>query len=119
MEKELVRLFKWIILALVVVLPIVTLSVMNRQNVRLNLDPFTGENPAIYIEWPFFVYLFIALFIGILIGGIGSWIRQGKWRKSARVRASEAREWRAKADRASRRLNATKTEQLPAVTMNP
>lgn len=113
------KLFKWIVLTVVVVLPVVTLSVVNRQIVRLSLDPFSIENPAIYVEWPLFVYLFIALFIGILVGGIGSWMKQGKWRKSARARAAEAREWRSKADRAARRLNVTETEQLPAVSMNP
>lgn len=114
-----IKLLKWFVLAVVVVLPVVTLSVVNRQIVRLSLDPFTNENPAIYVEWPFSVYLFVALFIGIILGGIGSWMKQGKWRKSARIRATEAREWRTKADRAARRLNVTETEQLPAVSMNP
>jgi uncharacterized integral membrane protein len=82
------------ILFVVVVVPLaviaIALAVANRAAVPLTLDPFNPGNPALTIELPFFIYLFLALIAGIVIGGCATWIKQGHYRKLARTRAYEA-----------------------------
>jgi uncharacterized integral membrane protein len=68
---------------------IVILSVANRAAVSLSLDPFTASATAMSLTAPLFVFLFGALALGILIGGVATWIRQGRWRRQ--VRAERAR----------------------------
>ncbi len=112
-----IRILKWILLIVVVVIPVVSLSVANRQSVKLIMDPFSRNDPAIFFELPLFIYLFASLFIGIVIGGIGSWIAQGKWRQTARDRAKEAREWRNTANRVSRQLEASNQTRLQSASL--
>lgn len=95
-------------------LVLIALAVGNRHVVRLALDPFTPDNPVIALDAPFFVYLFAALLIGILLGGIAAWMGQSKWRKAARQRSQEAIEWRKEAERLSRELTRRPTDALPA-----
>ncbi len=83
-------------LILFVLLPLavvaVALSVANREAVRLSLDPLGGAASRWSVELPLFLLLFATLGIGILIGGIATWIGQGKWRRAARAeRANTAR----------------------------
>ena len=83
-------------LVLFVLLPlaivVVTLSVANREAIVLSLDPFGAPSPRWSVELPLFIVLFATLGLGILIGGIATWVRQGKWRHTARFeRANAAR----------------------------
>jgi len=76
------------IVAAIILVPLVVLivgfAVTNRQAVTISFDPFSSINPAYAVTLPLFVTLFIALILGVLIGGFASWIRQGKWRRAAR-----------------------------------
>lgn len=92
------------IFLLVVLLPIavilIMLSVANRHAVTLALDPFRPENAALSLTAPFFVYLFAALIVGMIVGGTATWIAQGKYRRKARRRKYEASLWQDEAERA-------------------
>lgn len=88
--------------ALPIALLLVTLAVANRHSVSLVLDPFRPGNPAISLVLPLYAYLLGALLVGVLIGGIATWLTQARWRRSARNRAAEAERWHAEADRLSR-----------------
>lgn len=81
---------------------LVMLAVVNRHEARLVLDPFTPKAPGIYVDGQFFIFLFTMLIVGILIGGIATWMTQGKWRRVARVRTQEAMRWKAEAERLTR-----------------
>ena len=94
-----VRLGFWLFVVLPLGVVFVTLAVANRQEVALVLDPFRPSNPALSIPGPMYAFLFGALFIGLLLGGIASWIGQGKWRALARERTREAYRWKSEADR--------------------
>ena len=48
------------------------------------------------------LYLFGALLVGVVIGGMAMWITQGRWRRIARRRGAEAVRWQAEADRLTR-----------------
>jgi hypothetical protein len=81
---------------------LITLAIANRHRVRLVLDPFRPADPTISLMLPFYAYLFSALLIGVLIGGVATWMTQARWRRNARARSAEAHRWQAEADRLSR-----------------
>ncbi len=89
---------------LLVILPFVVvavaLSVANRQHVTFSLDPFAAENPALSVTLPLFWLLFAALALGVIFGGLATWLRQGKWRRAARRDHAEAERLKRAADRA-------------------
>jgi len=86
-----------ILLAIAVVL--VPLSVANRHTVSLSLNPFDPQDPRLTIvDIPLFWVIFASLGVGIIIGGLGSWAKQGRWRKEARVKRREADKWHKEAD---------------------
>ncbi len=81
-------------LALVVVplgVVLVALAVVNRKPVELILDPFGGAEPSFSLQAPLFLLLLGAFAVGLIAGGIATWLGQGKWRRSAREEAREAR----------------------------
>jgi uncharacterized integral membrane protein len=91
---------------------IVFFSVANRGIVTVSLDPFHGDTPALAFSAPLFVLLFGALIIGLVVGGIAAWARQGRWRRAARQWEHEAERLRAEA--AKPRPSATVTALPPA-----
>jgi uncharacterized integral membrane protein len=91
------------IVALVILVPLaivlVMLSVANRTAVTLALNPFQPQDQVLSVTAPFFVFLFAALMLGMVIGSLATWFKQGKHRKRARKEASEAVKWHTEADR--------------------
>ena len=75
-------------LAAIILIPIVLLLVMfavaNRQIVTLSFDPFDAANPAYAVTVPLFVLIFVLVVLGVLLGGVAAWLRQGRWRRAAR-----------------------------------
>ena len=83
------------IITAIIVVPlavvIIAFAVANRQAVTVSFDPFSATNPAYAATLPLFAVIFAVLIVGVLIGGIAAWIRQGKWRRSARRLDAEVR----------------------------
>ena len=108
------------VLAFVVVplgVALVALAVVNRKPVELVLDPFGGHEPGLSLEAPFFLFLLGAFALGLMVGGIATWLGQGKWRRHAREEAREARELRRQTDRLERELEGTAPDaQRPRLT---
>jgi uncharacterized integral membrane protein len=81
------------ILLVVIVVPVavvlIALAVANRTAVAFTLDPFNPGNPALTLQLPLFVMLFLALGVGLLIGSFATWWKQGRYRKDARAKARE------------------------------
>lgn len=92
----------WLLTAFPAAALLITLAVANRHSVRLVLDPFRPETPVLSVVLPFYGFLFGALLIGVLLGGAATWLSQARWRRTARVRAGEAKRWQAEADRLMR-----------------
>lgn len=78
---------------------LIALAVANRELVSFTLDPFNPGNPALTLTLPLFIYLFLALAGGIMIGSAATWFRQGRYRKLARQRSMEAESLRQAAPR--------------------
>jgi uncharacterized integral membrane protein len=100
--EDVLRRIVWLLVAFPAAAILVTLAVANRHGVRLVLDPFRPEDPALWIDLPFYIYLLAALVIGVALGGTATWMTQSRWRRTARRRAQEALRWQAEADRLAR-----------------
>ena len=105
---------RFIVFVVLVPLAIVLifLSVANRHQVIFSLDPL-GQSTAISWSVPLFVVFFAALVLGILVGGVATWLGQGHWRREARLQRAEADRARAEADRLRHRLTDTPALSAP------
>ena len=70
---------------------LIALAVANREPVAFTMDPFNPGNPGLTMELPLFAWLFMALVLGLIIGSLVTWFRQGRYRRLARERAAEVR----------------------------
>ncbi|GEP05540.1 lipopolysaccharide assembly protein LapA domain-containing protein [Methylobacterium oxalidis] len=84
-----IRFLKGLVLLPVAIL-VILLAVANREAVRLSLDPFS-ETPVFSLNVPLYAILFVAVAVGIVVGGIGAWLGQGETRRTARERRREIR----------------------------
>lgn len=82
--------FMLIVVFVPVAIVLIALAVANRAPTAFTLDPFNPGNPALTIQAPLFVLLFVALALGVILGGAVTWFKQGRYRKIARQRALEA-----------------------------
>jgi hypothetical protein len=87
---------------------VVLLAVANRGPVTVSLDPFSREAPEIAFTLPLFALVFLAVMLGVVIGGVAAWLTQGKHRRGERLYRREARRLRADGVRA--RPGATRTD---------
>lgn len=106
------------IIALAILVPLgivlIMLSVANRTAVTLALNPFDPTDTVLSVTLPFFVFLFLALITGMILGSLATWFKQGKHRKQARVQANEAVKWHTEADRQK-----AKAQQIAAALPAP
>jgi len=96
----------WLLTAFPAAALLITLAVANRHSVRLVLDPFRPETPVLSVVLPFYGFLLGALLIGVMVGGLATWLSQSRWRRTARVRTAEAKRWQTEADRLIREREA-------------
>ncbi len=105
------------IINLLVLLPIgivlIVFCVANRQLVTMAFNPFRPDDQVLAVSAPLFVFLFVTLILGMVIGSAATWIAQGRYRKRARTEAREAVRWQAEADRHRNRAEQI-AGQLPA-----
>ena len=86
--------FRKIVTGIIVVplaIIIVAFAVANRQMVTVSFDPFSSAAPAYAASLPLFVLIFIVLIVGVIIGGVAAWLRQGPWRSTARKLDADVR----------------------------
>jgi uncharacterized integral membrane protein len=77
------RIVAALVLVLLAVL-IIAFAVANRPDVTVSLDPFNSSAPAASVTLPLFLVIIAALTLGVVVGGIAAWLRQTKWRRTAR-----------------------------------
>jgi uncharacterized integral membrane protein len=103
---------KALILAPIALL-IVLFSVANRGPVRISFDPISRDAPALAYDIPLFAVVLAALALGVLIGGLASWLTQGKHRKAARRNRREVETLR---EQTQALRSAVPDSALPALT---
>jgi uncharacterized integral membrane protein len=82
--------FKWLLL-LPVALLVLVFAVANRHSTTVVLDPLGLLTNGMTISAPLFIILFLAIMVGVLLGGAASWIVQGKYRRAAREASADLR----------------------------
>lgn len=97
-----------------IALVVILFAVANRKNVQISFDPITRDAPQLAFEMPLFVVVIVALAIGILIGGIASWLVQGKHRKAERNLKRERERLLAEAEMLRATASQTTLANLPA-----
>jgi uncharacterized integral membrane protein len=72
----------------------IVFAVANRHLVTVSFDPFNSTTPTVAVTLPLFVVIIAVAMLGVLAGGMATWFRQGRWRRSARAHEAEARQMR-------------------------
>ena len=99
--------FRKIVTGIIVVplaIIIIAFAVANRQMVTVSFDPFSSTAPAYAANLPLFILIFIVLILGVIVGGVGSWIGQAKWRRGHRSLDAEVRQLRSEVDTIEARM---------------
>ncbi len=106
----------WIkkVVLLVIALVVVILAVANRAPVVLALDPVAGVDSPYTVTMPLFAALLGAVILGVVMGGLASWIAQGRHRRAERRYRREAEKLKQEADR-MRAMQPPAVAGLPAL----
>jgi uncharacterized integral membrane protein len=102
MTRKLVTIFVLVPLAIVLVM----FAVANRQAVTLSFDPFGSADPALALTMPLFLMIFGFTILGVMVGGVAVWLRQGRWRRTARALEDDVAGLRRQVDLLNARLDA-------------
>jgi uncharacterized integral membrane protein len=90
-----IRKFLTTIFLIALTVVIAMLAVANRHWVKISIDPFSADQPAFVQPAPLYAVILGSLILGVMIGGIATWLRQRKWRRAARRGEAELRKLRA------------------------
>jgi uncharacterized integral membrane protein len=81
---------------------LVAFAVANRGSIVVSFDPFDAVHPAYAVPVPLFALILGLVISGVVIGGVAAWLRQSKWRRTAKLAQARARELAAELDRLKR-----------------
>jgi uncharacterized integral membrane protein len=95
------RLLFWII-GVPVAAVLIAFAVANRHIVEVSLDPLSQQDPWASFAVPLWTVLFLGIFCGLIVGWIGAWLKQGRWRRAAREAKAELAAARSEAARLRR-----------------
>src|SRR5262245_17722347 len=106
---------------------VAALAVANRQPVLVSFDPFDQLHPAMARALPLYQLMLLLLVVGVVVGGVAAWARQGRGRRAARLADARARELRAEVGRLRRLAPAELTpvpmpapaDQTPRLSVPP
>ena len=105
------RFFRAVILFIVGCL-LVAFGIANRHPATFIVDPFIDEKMALSFQAPLSLFLFVALFAGVIVGWLTAWVGQGHWRKTARETHKEAAISKREAENLKRGLQAAGPKAL-------
>jgi uncharacterized integral membrane protein len=69
----------------------IVFAVANRHQVTVSFDPFSSTDPSVGITLPLFVVIIAVAILGVVAGGMATWLRQRHWRRAASMRPMRAR----------------------------
>ena len=69
---------------------LIVLAIANRHTTAISLNPFNPADPMLSFNIPVFWLLFAAIGLGVVLGGVATWMRQSRFRREARVQRREA-----------------------------
>ncbi|RIY00764.1 DUF1049 domain-containing protein [Aureimonas flava] len=97
---------------------LVVFCVANRAPVPVSLDPI-GTIPQFVYQVPLFVLLTGAVILGLLLGGLGTWVTQRHYRARAARRGNEVENLRHEVEVSHERLRRLREEQARAASAGP
>jgi uncharacterized integral membrane protein len=92
---------------------LVAFAVANRQTVVVSFDPFDQAHPAFTLAVPLVALILALVVSGVIVGGVAAWLRQSKWRRTARLAQAQARELGAELDRLKRSMRPVELPTAP------
>ena len=105
------------ILSFVILVPLAILLVVfcvaNRAPITVSLDPF-GTMPQFTFALPLFIVLMGAVIVGVILGGIGTWLTQAHYRRKAWKRRQEVERLRREAEEAKATVRLLREEKAAA-----
>lgn len=110
-------------LTALIVLPLAAILIVfataNREVVTVSLDPFSSGPASQYaIDLPLFIVMFACVMLGVLIGGVADWLKQGRYRREARDNRQEVRRLQHETESMRRSNAALQARALPAPSEN-
>jgi uncharacterized integral membrane protein len=98
----------------------IVFAVANHHLVTVSFDPFNSSDPSIAVRMPLFVVIIVVAIAGVVAGGCATWLRQRRWRRSARQHEADARAARAQLAelRAAAVARTSGPQPFPALTQN-
>ncbi len=116
--------FRRIVSAIIVIpllIVVVGFAVANRQAVTVSFDPFSSAEPAYAVTLPLFVIIFVLLIVGVIIGGVAAWMRQGAWRRSAKRLDAQVRDLHGEMDQMRTKFSGQppRSDELPPPLVLP
>src|SRR3954463_8872519 len=92
---------------------IVIFAIANREIVTFTLDPLGVTDSRLAFSLPLFALAFILVIVGVVMGGVAPWLRQSRWRRTARQLEYELRVLRGGRDALQRRAEAAEAAASP------
>jgi hypothetical protein len=89
----------------------VLFAVGNRTPATIDLDPLGILAPSWPVTMPLFLLIFLALAVGVILGGVAVWFGQSRHRRAARANARELARHREELERV--RVKAGEVPSLP------
>jgi uncharacterized metal-binding protein len=99
------------LILLPIAIVVVLLAVANRAPVLVSFDPFSKGQPELSLTLPLFALILASVALGVVLGGIGSWLAASRQRRERRMSARELNRLKAEADR----LRASIVQNRPAL----
>lgn len=102
------------LLRLLFIIPVTLIGIgfalANRHLVIVDFDPFKTDEPTIVaFAAPLYLVVFSSIIFGVILGGLASWIAQGRHRRAARYARNEASRLRDELESSARNTNKQKT----------
>ena len=102
------------LLLLPVALVVILLAIANRGPVLLSFDPFARGTPEFAFSVPLYLLMFAILALGVVLGGVGTWLTAGGQRRRGRASRREVGRLKEETDRLRANLADTRSTALPA-----
>ena len=83
--------FLQILILIPVAIVILMFAFANRQWVTVSFDPFAeGGVPVFAQPAPLYIVILVAVMVGVVAGGLATWVSQGRHRRTLRATKVEA-----------------------------